>query len=265
MSLASLALYLGIGIGPLIAELTMARLGFTAVWVMAAAAALLAVTLVGRVAETRPDDIPAADGARSSSRRRLVHPAGLLPGFVLLTSIVGMAGFLAFVPLHVLDIGMGGSGLILGLFAGTVVVIRSAGARLPDVLGPTRAIPAALTLSVVGLATIGTWHTPVGLVLGTIVLGVGVALLTPSVFALAVADVAPGERGQVMGTTSAFIDIAFGAGPVTMGLVAAAMGRPAVFLAGAVAAGAGLALVTSVRLGQPRPVVLPVPVPSTQP
>jgi predicted MFS family arabinose efflux permease len=83
------------------------------------------------------------------------------------------------------------------------------------------------------------------------VLATGIALLTPSVFALAVADVPAGERGQVMATTSAFIDIAFGVGPFVMGLIAASLGRPAVFLAGAAVAAAGMALVAATRLGRP--------------
>ncbi len=252
MSLASLALYLGIGIGPVIAEATFTRLGFTAVWAMAAAAALVATGLVLRVPETRPVTAPGAE--LSSSAGRLIHPAGVLPGLVLLASIVGMAGFLAFVPLHVLDIGMTGSSGVLLTFAAVVVLIRSAGSRLPDVLGPGRAIRAALTLSVVGLVVVGAWHTPVGLASGAVVLAVGIALLTPSVFALAVADVPAEERGQVVATTSAFIDVAFGVGPFAMGLIAASMGRPAVFVAGAMIAGAGLVLVGATQLGRPRAV-----------
>jgi predicted MFS family arabinose efflux permease len=85
------------------------------------------------------------------------------------------------------------------------------------------------------------------------VLATGIALLTPSVFALAVADVPADERGQVVATTSAFIDIAFGVGPLGMGVVAASFGRPAVFLAGAAAAAAGLALVAVTHLGRSRP------------
>jgi MFS family permease len=250
MSLASLALYLGIGVGPLLAELTMHRRGIPTVWVVAAATALLAATLVARVPETRPVT-PRRDDATS---RRLVHPAGLLPGLLLLASIVGMAGFLAFVPLHVLDLGMSGSATTLSLFAAIVVGIRSAGARLPDRLGPGRAIRAALTCSAVGLTVVGTWTVPLGLGVGTVLLAVGIALLTPSVFALAVADVPADERSQVMGTTTAFIDIAFGVGPITMGVVAAAFGRPAVFLVGALFALAGLVLVSTARVGRPEPV-----------
>jgi MFS family permease len=250
MSLASLALYLGIGLGPVVAEVALDRFGYTSAWVLAAIAGLAAVALVARVPETRPAATSGPTTAEGPGRTRLVHPAGLLPGLVLLTSIVGMAGFLAFVPLHVLEIGMASSGTTLLAFAGTVVLIRSVGARIPDVLGPARAIRAALGLSVVGLTLVGTWHAPAGLFLGAIVFGVGIALLTPSVFALAAAAVAPSERAQVMGTTSAFIDIAFGAGPVAMGFVAGAFGRPAVFLAGAAVAAAGLVMVVAAKVGR---------------
>jgi MFS family permease len=253
MSLASLALYVGIGIGPVLADVVMARFDLTAVWLIAAGAAILAVVLTARVPETRPDTAADDLAGGPGTTGRLVHPAGLLPGFVLLASIVGMAGFLAFVPLHVLDVGLGGAGFVLLVFAGVVVAIRSLGARLPDILGPARAIRTALMLSVVGLTVVGVSPTPTGLVLGTIVLAAGIALLTPSVFALAAASVPAEERGQVMATTSAFIDIAFGLGPMSMGLVAAAFGRPAVFIAGAVAAGGGLALIAATRMGRPRP------------
>jgi MFS family permease len=250
MSLASLALYLGIGVGPVLGEVAIARAGFTAAWGLAGAAALLAAGLVTRLPETRPE-LP-TEGA--APRRRLVHPAGLLPGLTLFASVAGMAGFLAFVPLHALDVGLRGASGVLAAFAGVVVLIRSVGARLPDRLGAVRAIRASLCVSVAGLGLVGTWPTSVGLVAGAVLFGAGIALLTPSVFAWAVAGVDPHERAQVMGTTSAFLDLAFGAGPVGMGLVAASAGRPAAFLAGAALAAAGLVLVLVAGVGRsPQP------------
>ncbi len=53
----------------------------------------------------------------------------------------------------------------------------------------------------------------------------------------------------MIGTTSAFLDLAFGLGPAALGFVAAAIGRPGTFLAGAAAAAAGLVLVVWTRLG----------------
>jgi hypothetical protein len=54
-----------------------------------------------------------------------------------------------------------------------------------------------------------------------------------------------------MGTTSAFLDLAFGLGPATLGFVAAAIGRSGTFLAGAVVAAVGFVLVIATGLGRP--------------
>jgi MFS family permease len=86
-------------------------------------------------------------------------------------------------------------------------------------------------------------------------MAVGVALFTPALFALAVEGVPPNERGSVVGTTSAFLDLAFGLGPATLGFVAAAVGRGGTFLAGASVAAAGLILVYATRLGRRTPQV----------
>ncbi len=186
MSLASLALYVGIGIGPVLGELAIERSGFTAAWILAAAAALTALALALRVPDTRPDDISKVITAKpigSAARHRLVHRAGLLPGMVMLTSIWGLAGFLTFVPLYALDLGMDGSRLALLVFGGTVVGIRSLGARIPDRLGAARATRVALTLSAAGLAIVGTWRTPAGLLTGAVIFAVGIALFTPALSA----------------------------------------------------------------------------------
>ena len=249
-SFASLALYIGIGAGPFLGELVIDQVGFRAAWLTAIGLAGAAIVLALRL----PRMVPAAEEA-ADGRHRLIHRGGILPGLVLLATVWGMAGFLAFVPLYALDLGMDGAGPVLGLFSGIVVLIRSVGARIPDRLGSARATRISLTLSTVGLATVGVWRTPAGLIIGTGVMAVGVALFTPALFALAVEGVPPNERGSVVGTTSAFLDLAFGLGPATLGFVAAAVGRGGTFLAGASVAAAGLILVYATRLGRRTPQV----------
>ena len=246
-SFASLALYIGIGAGPFIGEAVIERWGFRAAWLVAIGLALAAVALSLRLPSLRPETAEASVG----EPHRLIHPAGLLPGVVLLTAILGMAGFLAFVPLYALDLGLGGAGLVLGVFSGIVVVIRSVGARIPDRLGASRATRIALSLSAAGLGVMGLWRTPTGLLVGAVVLAVGVALFTPALFSVAVEGVPANERGAVMGTTSAFLDLAFGLGPATLGFVAAGIGRPGTFLAGGIVALVGLVIVVATGLGRP--------------
>ncbi|WP_350280828.1 MFS transporter [Kribbella sp. HUAS MG21] len=237
ISLFSLSLYVGLALGPPLGELLFSRAGSTTVWLVAAGSALVAVLLALRVGETRaPTD--AADGGVV----RLVPRAAVVPALLLLALVWGMAGFLAFVPLYALDLGLPGAGVLLFGFAGIVVVIRSAGARVPDRLGAARSVRIALLCCTTGLVLMGGWRSTPGLVAGTAVLGVGIALGTPAIMMLALERAPAGERGAVMGTVSMSIDLATGLGPAGFGLVAAATDRGTGFLAAALVAAAGLAL-----------------------
>lgn len=235
ISLFSLSLYAGLAVGPPMGEAVIGARGFGTVWLVSAGAAGLAVVLVLRVGETREPG-PVAPGGR------LIHPAAVLPGLLLLALVWGMAGFLAFVPLYALDLGLSGAGSVMFLFASIVIVIRSAGARIPDRLGAVRSVRLSLLCSAVGLLVIGSWQTVPGLVTGTVVFGVGVALGTPAIMMLALQRAPSSERGAVMGTVSMSIDLALGLGPATFGLAAAATDRGTAFLTTAVVAAAGLAL-----------------------
>lgn len=244
ISFASLSLYLGIGVGPFLGEAAIDLAGFPGAWVLAAALGAAAAGLSARL----PALVPEGAG---EGRHRLVDRRGLLPGLALLSMVWGMAGFLAFVPLYALDLGMAGAGPVLGLFSAIVVGIRSVGARIPDRVGAGRTTWVSLVAGAAGLSVAGLWREPAGLVLGAMVLAVGVALFTPALMSLAMEGVSPDARGAVMGTTTAFLDVAFGLGPATLGLVAAAAGRPGTFLAGAGVALVGLAIVRATRLGRP--------------
>jgi MFS family permease len=245
MSLFSLSLYAGLAIGPPVGEAIAGALGFTAVWMLAAGAAVVGIVLAIRVGDTRSDGQVPADG----TRQRLIPAAAVVPGLLLLAAIWGMAVYLAFVPLYVADLGLDDSGVLMLLFAGIVVMVRSIGARLPDRLGSHRAVRLALAGIATGLVIIGGWQSIAGLVAGTVVLGLGVALATPAIFVLALDGVPQNERGAVLGAVSMSIDVAFGLGPVAFGLVAADAGRDAGFLVAAGVAGAGLLL--AARRGQP--------------
>lgn len=236
LSFFSLALYAGIGVGPILGEAAIDGSDFTLVWFAAAGIGLVAVLLGFPVPDTRPEwSAPLAPA-------RLVHRAAIVPGTVLLSVLVGMSGFFAFVPLYVREIGVRGSRIVFLMFSVVVILIRSFGAKIPDRMGSYRSSQAALVLSAAGLLVVGSWGNPVGLFLGTIVFGVGVALATPALMSLAIGSAPPSERGWVIGTFTAFIDLGFGLGPIILGGVAGSLGYRGTFLTGAGAAAAGLLL-----------------------
>ncbi len=235
LSFNSLSLYLGIAIGPTIGELLLDAGGFPLAWLGGAALALTAALLATRIPETsRPTRIDAGTPA-------LINRSVIAPSLALFTGIAGMAGFFAFVALHARDLGMDGSRSVLLLFGLIVVACRVIFARLPDRVPPYRLGAVALILIAAGLALAAAVPTILGLFAGTSIIAVGVAFTTPAFFAAIFAKVAPSERGSASGTASLFLDLAFGGGPMLLGIVAGLAGIPAAF-----GAAAGLALVGAV-------------------
>ena len=155
---------------------------------------------------------------------------------MLIASIWGFAGFGAFAALYARSLGLAGSRFVFVEFAVIVLVIRSAGARLPDRLGFVRCAQLALGANAIGLLTMGAWQTPTGLFVGTAVFAVGQGLAFPSLMSLAVGRAPASERGSVVGTFTAFFDLSYGVGAATLGGVAAAFGYGQTLVVGGVVA-----------------------------
>ena len=254
ISLFTLTLYVGLAVGPPIAEVLFPAGSYTAVWLAALAVAAVAVALTLVV----PESAPAKRGEGGEARGgRLIHPAGLFPGFVILLGLFGMAGFLTFLPLYTPSVGLQGAALPLAAYALIVVALRIVGATWPDRFGAARLSGAALALSAVGLAVLGLVPTTIGLMVGTVIFATGVAFTMPALLALAVSRAPASERGSVVGTTTVFLDLVFGFAPVLLGAVADVASYGAVFLVSAALAAAASLLLVLNRERIARPVASP--------
>ena len=235
LSINSLSLYLGIAVGPLIGQALLGLGGFSLGWLGAATLALLAAILATRIPET---------GQRVSSETpvgSLIHRGAIGPALGLLSGIGAMAGFFAFAALHAQAIGFRDWSFVLLEFGLIVVATRVVFAKLPDQVSPYRLGAGALALIGIGIAIVALVPSVAGLFLGAGIMASGVAFTTPAFFSAVMTRTAPTERGAAMATMTIAIDLAFGAGPMLLGFIAAAGGIPAAFLAGAGLAGVGAA------------------------
>jgi MFS family permease len=241
LSLYSLGLWGGLALGPVAGEAILGGGRYDAVWLTAAACSLAAALVALTLPETRP--LTTLNGPES--RSRLVHPAAIRPGFVLVTLIFGAAGFNTFIALYARELGLDGAGPLFFLFSGIVVGIRLLGRRLPDRLGAKRSSGSAIALMAAGLLTLGLWKDPVGLYAGTVVLAFGAALGFPALMTLAVGGAEESERSSVVGTFSACADVGYALGALSLGGVAAVVGYDGVFIVSA-----GVALVGALVLAR---------------
>lgn len=241
----SLGLYLGVALGPVLAEALVSVGSFAAAW--HGAAALAAATAI--VAAFLPEQ---ARGASEEGTVALIHKAAIPLSMGFFASLAAMSGFLAFASLYSEEIHLSNTSLALFLYGAVVVVCRIAFAKIPDRVPVLPLAAGSLAAIGAGLALMAFVPGPAGLFTGVVVSAAGVSFSTPAFFAAIFATARPSERGAAAGTASAFMDLGLGLGPVALGLVANATGIQWAFATagGTAIAGAAWTLFLTRRAGR---------------
>jgi MFS family permease len=241
VTLLTIASYLGLTVGPPLADVILGDGRFGFVWIFAAlCVAVPALGLLG-IHETRPESEEEAPAG-------WLPPRGALrPGLLVFFGLLGFGGYNAFAALYARELDFHHPGLIFGLFGLVVVLVRTLGRRLPDRLGGRRTLAISFVCLVVGLATIGAWQAVPGLFVGTVVFAVGQALVYPSAILLAMETSSAVERSAVVGSVGAFVDVALGFGAFFLGALAEVTSYSNAFLVSAAIASCGLFALLSIR------------------
>ncbi len=241
----SVAVFSGLGAGPIISEWllddTMFERAFVIAGMSAAAAAVIALFAPPRV--IAPDDDPAAVDAPPTDAtgwRRFVHPAALQPGLVLACGVGGLMTFFAFTPDYARSVGLATSGGLFLTYAIVSLIIRIFGAKLPERLGPRRAVTIALSLLASGLVLLAAVPEIPALWVGSALIGLGVAFNYPSLLALTVNRVGDHERARAVSSFTMFFEIGSAVGGLTIGAFAQIVGKQIGFLGGVVSCLIGL-------------------------
>lgn len=244
LSLVTVASYIGLAVGPAAADFILGDDRFRLVWLVAVACTAVAALLVLTLPETRPqDDQPHAGW---------LPPRGaLLPGLILFLALVGFGGFNAFAALYSKEIDFARPGFAFALFGVVVILMRLIGRTVPDRLGPKTATTLACTLVGTGLAIIAAFANVAGLLVGTAVFAAGQALAYPAIVLFAIARTDDRERSAVVGSVTAFVDVALAGGAMTLGAIAALTGYRGVWLAASLSAFAGLLVLTLAPRSEP--------------
>lgn len=236
----SLAIYVGLGVGPFLGEHLASSYGFDAVVRTSFALSMVSSILGFAVPSAPPEEASNRELDRST---RFLHPASVLPGMLLTLSLVGFVGYTTFLAIYLDDLtnGEASAGLVFLLYAAIVVVFRLSFATLPDRLGARRGSMLAFGFIAVGLMIVASWPSVIGVYVGTGVLALGIAFNYPALFLFVMANTKPHERSHSVASFGFFFDIAGAIGAPLLGVIIDVTdSERAAFGAGAVAAGIGL-------------------------
>lgn len=216
----SLFLYGGFAIGPAVGEWLVRRGGFGLAWGTASLLGTMGLAAVAFLPETGGRAMALRDQAGPSGRTFL-HPAAIGPGLVLMTTAVGYSSITSFSSLYARDIGLTSSGALYLIFALSIIAVRLVViGGLSDRHGHLAVALPGVTVAAVGLAIMAVLPHPVPAAIGVGAFGAGFALVFPSLMAFTVDRVDDHERGEALGSFTAFMDIGAGAGGYLVGWTA---------------------------------------------
>jgi len=246
LGLYGLAVWGGLGVGPLLGELLLDFGGYTAVWLFAAGMPVLGA-LIALIA--RDPFVP----LKHAEPHPLIAPEAVGPGFAIALASIGYAALATFIVLHLEARGIGDGATVFAAFAAMLVLTRLAFGHLPDRVGAAPVAIVATLGEALGLALIAVAHSLPVAIAGGLVMGASFSLLNPSLMLIALGRVSQQARGAAMGTYTAFFDAGVGLGAPLAGLVAALAGyESAFFFAAAVCVGAALMVLLQLRPAKPR-------------
>jgi MFS family permease len=229
------------GLGPALGEFLIARGGFAAFFVTAAAFAFASLTLSMLLPETATAPHPEPSTEEPA-------PAGppyraLLP-LLLTTLMFGVAinSVFTFLAPFAYAHGRGGVGRFFLTYSFAAVAVRVLTGRLPDRIGLHRVLIPALALLGIGLLLLPHVVNPVALIAVGVLCGAGHGYSFPILGALAVEEISPAHRGRVMSWFTAMFDLGTTLANPLLGAIAEWAGYVAMFST----AGIGLLLTAGV-------------------
>lgn len=242
----SVAVFGGIGVGPIVGEWLLDDTQFERAFLVAGLFALLAAVVAllapARVAPLDPIDETIASAAPATGRRRIMHPAALMPGIVLASGVAAFSTFGAFIPDYSREVGLATSGGLFAAYSLTSVLVRIFGATLPERLGPRRAVTIALGTLLIGLAILALVPTVAALWVASVFVGIGMAFNYPSLLALTVNRASDSDRAWAISSFTMFFEVGSVFGGLFIGGFAQAVGKQTGFLGGVVCCLIGLYL-----------------------
>jgi len=235
MSWQGIAMFLALTIGGPVGAVVMERFGFFSIAVMT-----VVLPLVGMAIALA---IPASYGA-PGTRVPFYKVIGLIwrHGLALSLATIPYASLISFITLYFHANNWANVGFALSGFGGGYILVRLFFAHLPDRLGGLKVAAVSLGIEAVGQVVLWLAPDPMIALLGATLTGIGFSLVFPSLGVEAVKRVAPQSRGMAVAGFIAFLDISLGLTGPLMGLVIALGGYSPVFLGGAAAALAALAI-----------------------
>ena len=243
----SVAVFGGLGIGPVLGEWILGDDRYQLTFVVAGVIALCSAVLVLAV--------PAASDRRLHGEAappfRFFHPAALYPGLVLASGVAAYSVYSAFLPDYSRTVGLSGAGGLFLVYSVVCLLFRVVGARLPERLGAGRSVTIALAAIAVASLLLAAVPEVWALWATAVIMGIGMAFMYPALMALVVNAVDEHERASALSSFTMFFEAGSIVGGLALGGIGEIFGKRGAFVGGVAIALIGIVVLWA-RVADPR-------------
>lgn len=226
VSLFGLSLWLGATIGPMVGGFVNELQGFLAVVILA----IIPPTIFGIVSFFQK-----SEPLGSASRLDWIPKESVAPGITLALASTGFVAVSTFGALYFSSRTWDhGSWMVVAYGLG-FVLMRVLGGHWIDRYSSTRVASGSAALAALGMLLIVVSSNWLLTVVGSLLGGLGLALMYPALAIESVRGVEPAKQGNVLGWYTAFWDLSLLGSNFTFGWLAAQRGYPSVFVVSCVA------------------------------
>lgn len=231
----SLAVPIGMAVGPALGGLLQESAGYTPLFVVSAASGLLACILASQVKEENRDNLLSAQEDTSPLPNRsfwqlLSSPSLLIPSLILLLIGLVFGALASFLPLFIRAIKIDfNAGLFYTVAAIASFAVRIFVGKASDRYGRGLFITASLVCYALSMVLLTFAQTPLALVVAAIAEGAGGGVLIPMMIALISDRSHDHERGQVYAVCIGGFDVGIAIAGPTLGYLAASLGYQGMF------------------------------------
>ena len=201
-------------LAPYFGMLLINQFSFTVLFLVCTALSLCTLFITLKLRETHGVPVENVSIQNQAFFSREVLPSAIMA--FLLNVIWGALG--AFFPLYALRHGVSNPGIFFAFVAITLILGRSLGGRILDMVEREKVIIPCIILVIISVVILTFSTTLPMFILVAIIFGTGWAFLYPSLVVYAVEN-SGSARGPAMGTFTALADLGAGIGPMIMGLI----------------------------------------------
>lgn len=212
---------MGMAIGPAVGSAISQWYSIDALFYCSSAFALLSIVILMNMKETlpRPQRHPLSWSLLRISRTDIIDIGVMPAAIVTLLSYVAYGVILTLIPDWSEHVGVGNRGLFFVAFTVASLLIRFVAGRFSDRYGRVVVIKYGLVILVVSLVLLGLGNSPVWLMVGAAVYGIGTGILSPAVNAWTIDLSHPKHRGKAMATMYIALEAGIGIGALIGGWI----------------------------------------------